>query len=136
MTKDDLLSKGGFGLPDRLKSRASIELLFETGRKFSKRPLVLLLADSGSDRPSEWVFTAPKRRYRKAVDRNRIKRKLREALRLEWPEAPAILKSGKFLALISTAELEVSVSTLRESLRGLWKQIQADTREQAAVPSV
>lgn len=84
---------------------------------------MLLVLDSGIEGGSQWVFTAPKRRYRKAVDRNKIKRKLKEALRLEWPGAPADIQTGKFLALISTAELDVSVATLRAALRAIWKQI-------------
>lgn len=74
-----------FGKPEKLKSRKLIGKLFEDGKSVKKFPirLVYLQTDHTSDFPIQAGFSVPKRNFKKAVDRNRIKRLLREAYRHE-----------------------------------------------------
>jgi ribonuclease P protein component len=74
-----------FGLPkkERLKSRKSIDALFAEGKHFVVFPIRVsyLLADG--EGAVQIGVGASKRNYKRAVDRNRIKRLLREAYRLQ-----------------------------------------------------
>jgi ribonuclease P protein component len=74
-----------FGKPEKLKSRKLIGKLFEDGKSVKKFPirLVYLQTEHTSDFPIQAAFSVPKRNFKRAVDRNRIKRLLREAYRHE-----------------------------------------------------
>jgi ribonuclease P protein component len=74
-----------FGKPEKLKSRKLIGKLFEDGKSVKKFPirLVYLQIKHTSDAPVQAAFSVPKRNFKRAVDRNRIKRLLREAYRHE-----------------------------------------------------
>ncbi len=83
------------GADRRLKRQQQIETLFQSGRAFSVFPLRVIwrLTDSHTtEEPVRAGFSAPKRKFRKAVDRGRTKRLLREAWRHRqqalWPAIP------------------------------------------------
>lgn len=64
----------------KLKSEKQISLLFKEGKSFTAHPLRFhYIIDESLN--SKILFSAPKRIYRKAVDRNRAKRILREGYR-------------------------------------------------------
>ena len=75
----------GLGKKERLKSRKQIDSLFAGGKSFAAFPLrVVYRFESPAETPGIRVgVTAPKKHFKKAVDRNRIKRLLREAYRLQ-----------------------------------------------------
>ena len=74
-----------FGKQEKLKSRKLIEKLFAEGNSVKKFPirLVYLQTTHTSSFPVQAGFSVPKRNFKRAVDRNRIKRLLREAYRHE-----------------------------------------------------
>ena len=73
------------GKKERLKSRKLIGRLFEEGTSIKNFPfrLVYIITDPISITSVKASFSVPKRNFKKAVDRNRIKRLIREAYRLE-----------------------------------------------------
>jgi len=85
-----------FGLPksERLKSRKQIDGLFAQKKGFAVFPIrVMYQFAPASEQPSLQIgVSASKRQFKKAVDRNRIKRLLREAYRLQKEELAMQLK--------------------------------------------
>ena len=70
---------------ERLKSASIISQLFEKGQSFSRYPLRLVWMEqkqANDSFPVQVAFSVSKRKFKLAVDRNRIKRQMREAWRL------------------------------------------------------
>ncbi len=69
---------------ERLKSKKLIELLFSKGNKVYEFPVkaVWLSSEIVQENPLQIGFAVSKRFHKKAADRNRIKRLMREAYRL------------------------------------------------------
>ena len=71
------------GRMEKLKSKKAIETLFEKGSRIKSYPLQLLFLKNDEDR--EFLvkvgFSVPKRNIKLAVQRNEIKRVMREAYR-------------------------------------------------------
>jgi ribonuclease P protein component len=74
----------GYGKEEKLKSRKLIEQLFAEGRSINAAPLRLVYIQPAAvlDFPVKMGVGASTRNFKKAVDRNRVKRLLREAYRL------------------------------------------------------
>lgn len=69
---------------ERLCSQKTIEDLFSLGESFLAYPLkvVFLKTDPSQPTPVQAAFTVSKRNFKRAVKRNLIKRRMREAYRL------------------------------------------------------
>ena len=85
---------------DKLKSRKQLQNLFALGKSMSNSPLRLIytlekIAEGDEANSSALVIQAgvgaPTKQFKKAVQRNRVKRLLREAYRLELPDFKAQL---------------------------------------------
>lgn len=76
------------GKKERLKRRKIIEQLFSEGKAININPVraVYKFYNNELDSPLQAGFSASSRQFKKAVDRNRIKRLLREAWRLQKNE--------------------------------------------------
>lgn len=76
-----------FSKAERLSSRKSISSLFSTGKVIKVVPLRILYAhvDEGKF-PAAVAISVPKRLFKNAVDRNLLKRRIREAYRLNKPD--------------------------------------------------
>jgi len=73
------------GKEERLKSRKIIGRLYGEGKSIKVFPLrmVYLQTTHTSNFPCQVGVSVPKRNFKRAVDRNRIKRLIRESYRLE-----------------------------------------------------
>ncbi|HEY2721420.1 MAG TPA: ribonuclease P protein component [Chitinophagaceae bacterium] len=83
MTKKFTLGKN-----ERIKSRKLISQLFEQGRNFQAHPFKIyyrLTTEKSSTTQGsvQFAISVPSKNFKKAVDRNRIKRLAREAYRLQ-----------------------------------------------------
>ena len=82
-----------FKKEEKLKSRKTIEQLFRDGKSFSVFPFRVLWKLTGTSVSSlQTGFAVSSKHFKKAVDRNRIKRLMREAYRLQKNELQNQLK--------------------------------------------
>lgn len=71
---------------ERLKSRVAIEAAFKGGASVKAYPLLLVyrrLTPNETIAPARMGFVAPKKAFRRAHDRNHVKRRMRESYRLQ-----------------------------------------------------
>ena len=87
-----------FPKSEKLKSSKTIEQLFAEGKSFTKFPFKLIFIPQERDTQTKAAFAVPKRNFKWAVDRNRIKRQLRETYRLQKPLT--LTNNGKDFALL------------------------------------
>jgi ribonuclease P protein component len=92
------MSQNTLGKNERLKSRKQIEFLFQQGQRFAAPPFRVFyvikkkeLKESDAP-PLQFGVGASTRFFKKAVDRNRIKRLGREAWRLQKQELLQLLE--------------------------------------------
>ncbi|MGC4101354.1 ribonuclease P protein component [Ferruginibacter sp.] len=87
---------------DKLKSKKLIEQLFKEGKSFSLFPFRVLYLEAPASNPFpeagasgylQTAFSVSKKYFKKAVDRNRVKRLMREAWRLQKNELSEKLQS-------------------------------------------
>jgi len=83
-----------FNKQERLSSRKSILLLFEQGSSFFSYPFTVVwrLSEPLSGSHMQVAISVPKKLFKRAVDRNRIKRITREAWRYHKSELCAYLE--------------------------------------------
>lgn len=77
-----------FNKEERLCSIKLIDRLFHDGSSFLLYPfrIVWLPENLNSDNPVQVLISVPKKRFKRAVDRNLIKRRIREIYRLQKSE--------------------------------------------------
>jgi ribonuclease P protein component len=72
---------------ERLKSQKDIETLFQNGKAFFIYPYRVLFAlqkkNDPKQAPVQVMVSVPKKHFRKATQRNRIRRQVKEAYRLQ-----------------------------------------------------
>ena len=81
-----MMKAAPFGKLEKLKSKKQIDLLFKEGRSVVAFPLRVkyqFLSVAEARAPVQAGVSVSKKSFRHAVDRNRIKRLIREAYRLQ-----------------------------------------------------
>ena len=73
-----------FSRSEKLKSDKAIASLFETGKNLSVWPIRVIYRkiQTSEKSPVKVAFSVPKKNFKRAVDRNLLKRRMREAYRL------------------------------------------------------
>lgn len=116
------------GKVNKLCSPKIIDEIFESGTQVKSYPFVLKFKETQLPKDVQFqiVFSAPKRTFRKAVQRNRIKRLCKEAFRAQRHELDIYLKNqNKQLALflVYTPKEELNVNLLGGRTEKLIKKI-------------
>ncbi len=103
----------------RIKSEKVLKGLFKEGSSFFLYPFKLfVLPGEGAFPFAQAVFSVPKRNFRKAVDRNRLKRQLKEAYRFHPP-----LKAA-YYAIVYISKKKHPFRFLEERLEKVLQQAQ------------
>lgn len=119
-----------FSKEERIVSKKQIDRLFAGHGSHSKAafPLraVYVVEECGSGRaPVQVLVSVPKRKFRHAVDRNRVKRQIREAYRLNKELLTAAVPAGKALSLafVWLADRHLPSAAVAERVRTLLTHI-------------
>ena len=96
----------------RLKSRIIIDRLFEEGEGFHSKHLFLRLIQEEKSSDLYAGVSVSKRNFKKAVDRNRIKRQLRETLKAL---SPPVAFSGSFMLVYKGKKLPITQNLIDEA---------------------
>lgn len=80
---------------DKLKSRKAIDELFKTGKNFSNFPLKVVWLPVNKRATLQAGVGVSSKNFKKAVDRNRIKRLMKEAWRLQKNNLHSQLEDNK-----------------------------------------
>lgn len=112
----------------KLCSKLVIEDLFESGKTIKSYPLIAITktVEFNDKIPFKIVFSAPKRNFKKAVQRNRIKRICREAVRLNKSILESYLnENNKQLALflVYSSKDELNSKQLEKKVIKLFNEI-------------
>ena len=114
-----------FKKAERLKSRKIIGRLFKEGYSFGVYPLRLVFLkneEPRQDAPVQFTVSVPKRSFKSAVVRNRLKRKVREAWRLNkhWLYRKLENTEGQFaFMVIYTGKEEFPYKEIEKAMRNL-----------------
>jgi ribonuclease P protein component len=122
------MEKFTFKKSEKLTSRKIITQLFEKGNVVPCYPYkaLWLKDDLLSSSPVQLCITVPKRSFKRAHDRNYIKRKIREAYRKNKSTLYAALEKKELkvaLLLIYIAKEDISAEILEEKLIKLIGQL-------------
>ena len=112
---------------ERLKSRKLIERLFVEGKSVHEFPLQIkyLSVDEVGPKNIQAGFSVPKRNFKRAVHRNRIKRQMRECYRLEKPSLLFDVENSYVLMILYLGKTEPKyqeLSTAMNALLSKWIQ--------------
>lgn len=127
-----------FKRAERLKSRKVIEQLFKQGQSFAHYPLRLVWTvqkERQSIFPVQFALTVPKKKFKKAVQRNRIRRLMREAYRLNKHRLYKALEESEsqlaFLVIYTGQEaltFKEIETAMQQMLRRFIKKWRADNQ--------
>lgn len=124
-------TRNTFRKAERLSGKKNVEELIRAGQSFYQFPfrIVWNISEEPFSFPAQIAFAVPKRNFKSAVKRNRIKRLLRESYRRnKAPFYAELVKRGKYLRAIiiySQKEMPVQAETEGKIILTLRRLIKA-----------
>ena len=106
-----------FTKAERISFQKEIDLLFDEGTSFSVYPLRVIYVEKKpfSNVPAAILVSVPKKRFKRAVKRNRVKRLIRETYRLNKNvllESLHLSEKGLLIAFVYVSSEICNFSTL------------------------
>ncbi len=128
-----------FNKGERLCSKKSIDTLFRSGASIMAFPLRIqyLLTRCDDNNPVKVLFSVPKKRFKRAVKRNIIRRRMREAFRLNKHMIIGPIPEGKQLIcafIYIDSEIQSYENIFKATLKGLNRYITKQKNLENTIP--
>ena len=111
-----------FPKSERLNKKKAIQELFDKGSSFYLHPFRVYFQKNTAEAVHQVMFSVSKKNFKKAVDRNLLKRRMREAYRLNKGSLSGT--STIQMAYIYTAKEILSFKEIRDKLVLSFKRLQ------------
>jgi ribonuclease P protein component len=115
-----------FTKAERLCSKVIMDKVFETGKVIvvPSFKLIWLKADKKEEQPVQIVITVPKRNFKRAVDRNKLKRRIREVYRKNKGVLYSSISSESYyMMLIYTGRNIIEYKEIEEKILKLLQRL-------------
>lgn len=111
--------KNTFGKEEKLCSEKDIDTLYKTGTSFLNHPIVVYYLPMPDLKNSKVLLSVSKKKFKHAVDRNLIKRRLREVYRLH----KSILQKKYHLAFVYVGNEMLTYQQIEKSMVAVMERI-------------
>ncbi len=110
---------------DRLKRRKVIETIFSSGQGVQAYPIQLIWTVAERQGPGyiQVGFTAPRKKFKRAVDRNLVKRRMREAYRLNKSLIPEAIVSENAQIVVMCIYMSRDILAFDSIQKGMIKAL-------------
>lgn len=120
-----------FTKAERLSSKVAIDVLMDQGRAFNIPPFRVIWKEvPEQDIAVKVLISVPKRIFKRAVDRNLLKRRIREQWRLEKQALSAELEGKKIqLGIIYTSRNIMVSEEIKMAMKALVEKLQTTLKK-------
>ncbi|MCA6062168.1 ribonuclease P protein component [Thalassolituus marinus] len=122
------MSEIAFPRTARILKPAEFKRVFDNTELRGSSPHLLVLATSNEQDQARLGFVLAKKQIKRAVDRNRIKRLIRESFRHRQNE----MASLDFVVLARSGLAELDNQQIREMIDGLWFRLKRPSNDRQA----
>jgi len=114
------LGQHKFTRQQRLTKPSQFKAVFDSSTRLSNNIFVVLLRPSNETTTPRLGLAIPKRYVQRAVDRNLIRRKIRESFRIKCRSLPNV----DIVVLVRKKPSDMSRQFLRNEIITLWKRVE------------
>ena len=127
--------KENFGKEYKLCSKIQIDQVFASGSRISQFPFqsIIQSASFTQNVPFKLLISVPKKRFKKSVDRNYIKRLMREVIRKNKLNLETFLRQNNFqlaICLIYSSSEKISYAEMELKIGKLFNKLISHVSEQ------
>lgn len=128
-SSNNVQKRNTFSKQERLTSKTLIQELFQKGSSFYIYPFRVKFLDTNTHSGVKVVIAVPKKTFKKAVDRNYIRRRIKEAYRLNKNALLSLILSrgiGLSLAVIYVGKEKMGFKEAENKLNSVLTRLQKE----------